>query len=152
MWWSPYIGGQGESRSERGQPGLSRYPEPDFFPTRIQAGLNHLSKLFKLGTMAEKEFNSIAEFYPFYLSEHQNRTSRRLNLIGSSLGLLLALYALFSWQWQPLIMALVLGYGLAWIGHFCLEKNKPATFKHPVYSFCCDWIMYKDILTGRIPF
>ena len=86
-------------------------------------------------------FNSFAEFYPYYLSEHQNRTCRRLHLIGS--------IATAQWQWLWLLP--VVGYGFAWVGHFFFEHNKPATFKHPLYSFIGDWVMAKDLLTGKIP-
>jgi hypothetical protein len=97
-------------------------------------------------------FNTLAEFYPFYLAEHQNLTCRRLHFVGSSLvlGCLAALILTGQWFWLP--MAFLCGYGFAWVGHFAFEKNKPATFKHPFYSFVSDWIMYKDILTGKIPF
>jgi hypothetical protein len=97
-------------------------------------------------------FNTLAEFYPFYLAEHQNLTCRRLHFVGSSLvlGCLAALILTGQWFWLP--MAFLCGYGFAWVGHFAFEKNKPATFKQPFYSFVSDWIMYKDILTGKIPF
>lgn len=99
-----------------------------------------------------RKFDSLAAFYPFYLGEHQNRVCRRLHFAGSSLvlGCLAALLLSGQWFWLPL--AFVCGYGFAWIGHFLFEKNRPATFKHPLYSFVSDWIMYKDILTGKIPF
>lgn len=99
-----------------------------------------------------RKFDSLAAFYPFYLGEHQNRVCRRLHFAGSSLvlGCLAALLLSGQWFWLPL--AFVCGYGFAWIGHFLFEKNRPATFKHPLYSFASDWIMYKDILTGKIPF
>ena len=95
---------------------------------------------------------SFAEFYPVYLGEHANRTCRRLHFIGSSLtlGCLAALLLTGQWFWLP--AAFVCGYGFAWVGHFAFEKNRPATFRHPLYSFVSDWIMYKDILTGKIPF
>ncbi|HET6397342.1 MAG TPA: DUF962 domain-containing protein [Pseudoxanthomonas sp.] len=97
-------------------------------------------------------FASFREFYPFYLDEHRNRTSRRLHFAGSCGALLflgLALWSGSAW-WLP--AALACGYGFAWVGHFFFEKNRPATFRHPVYSFIGDWVMFKDILTGRIPF
>ena len=55
---------------------------------------------------------------------------------------------------QPALLWLlpVVGYGFAWVGHFFFEKNRPATFKHPVYSLIGDFVMFRDILTGRIPF
>jgi hypothetical protein len=97
-------------------------------------------------------FNSLAEFYPYYLGEHQNLACRRLHFIGSSLvlGCLAALLVTGQWLWLP--AAFVCGYGFAWVGHFAFEKNKPATFRHPFYSFVSDWLMYRDILTGKIPF
>lgn len=98
-------------------------------------------------------FASFREFYPYYLGEHQNRTSRRLHVIGSS-GVLV-IFALVAAQvlspWWLLALP-VCGYGFAWVGHFFFEHNKPATFKHPLYSLMGDWVMFKDVLTGRIPF
>ncbi|ATE73159.1 DUF962 domain-containing protein [Lysobacter capsici] len=97
-------------------------------------------------------FASFSEFYPFYLSEHSNRTSRRLHFIGSWGVLILLALAIFSGRPWLLLGALVCGYGFAWVGHFFFEKNRPATFKHPLYSFVGDWVMFKDILTGKIKF
>jgi hypothetical protein len=75
-----------------------------------------------------------SQFYPFYLSQHADRTCRRLHFVGTSLGLLAVLHA------------------FAWVGHFFFENNRPATFTHPLYSFVGDWVMWKDMLSGRIRF
>ena len=99
-----------------------------------------------------QSFRSFAEFYPFYLGEHRDRRCRRLHFLGSSLGLACWAWALASGQWAFLLHGLLCGYGCAWIGHFVFEKNKPASFKRPLYSFMGDWVMYRDIWTGRIPF
>lgn len=96
--------------------------------------------------------NSFAEFYPFYLSEHSNRTCRRLHFLGSSLALVCFTLLALTLEFQYLFLALLCGYGCAWLGHFVFEKNKPASFKQPLYSFMGDWVMFKDILTGKIPF
>jgi len=64
--------------------------------------------------------------------------------------LLLASYALISSQFVLLWLLPVIGYGFAWVGHFFFEKNRPATFKHPFYSLLGDWVMFKDMLIGRI--
>jgi hypothetical protein len=95
-------------------------------------------------------FANFAEFYPFYLSEHRNRVSRRLHFIGSLgvIGCVAMALATGNWLWLP--AALVCGYGFAWIGHFFFEKNRPATFRHPVYSLMGDWVMFKDICAGKI--
>ncbi len=98
------------------------------------------------------EFNSLQEFYPFYLSQHQNKINLLLHFIGSSFFLLIVLHILFTGHLWEIILAIIIGYGCAWIGHFFFEKNKPATFKYPLYSFCADWMMYKDMLTGKIKF
>ena len=99
-----------------------------------------------------KRFNSFREFYPFYLGEHANRTSRRLHFVGSCGVIVLVLLAMARADARWLLAALACGYGFAWVGHFFFEKNRPATFKHPLYSFAGDWVMFKDILTGKIPF
>ncbi len=98
------------------------------------------------------QYASFAEFYPFYLQEHSNRTCRRLHFIGSSLVLLTAAYALLTGKLILLLWLPVLGYGFAWVGHFVFEKNRPATFKYPFYSLMGDWVMFKDMLTGKIVF
>jgi hypothetical protein len=95
-------------------------------------------------------FASFREFYPYYLSEHANTTCRRLHFVGSCivLGFGAAAVATLNGWWM--LAALLSGYGCAWIGHFFFEKNKPATFKYPFYSFAGDWVMFKDMLTGKI--
>ena len=98
------------------------------------------------------EFNSFAEFYPFYLSEHSNDTSRRLHYCGSLLVLLLLVCALVTANGWLLLTIPLAGYGFAWVGHFFFEKNRPATFKYPLYSFMGDWVMLRDAFTGRIRF
>ena len=96
--------------------------------------------------------DSFRDFYPFYLSEHSNRTCRRLHFVGTTAGLACALQALASLNPWWLLAGLAAGYAFAWVGHFFYEKNRPATFAHPLYSFIGDWAMWKDMLTGKIPF
>jgi hypothetical protein len=97
-------------------------------------------------------FNSFAEFYPFYLGEHSHPTCRRLHFIGSSLVIVVVLGALISGQLGWLWLAPVVGYGFAWVGHIAFEKNRPATFKHPLYSLLGDWVMYGQMWRGKIRF
>ena len=96
--------------------------------------------------------DTFKDFYPFYLGEHSNRTCRRLHFIGTSIGLLCALHAFSTLNFWWLLAGIVQGYAWAWVGHFFFEHNRPATFKHPLYSFIGDWVMWKDILTGKIKF
>lgn len=95
-------------------------------------------------------FASFREFYPFYLGEHSNRNCRRLHVAGSTLVLLVIALALFTGRWAWLWLAPVAGYGFAWVGHFAFEKNRPATFRHPLYSLMGDWVMYWDVLRGKV--
>jgi len=97
-------------------------------------------------------FKSFAEFYPFYLGEHRNPTCRRLHFVGTSLALACLVMLVASGRLQYLLYALLCGYAFAWMGHVFFEKNRPATFKHPFYSFVGDWAMYRDIWLGRIKF
>jgi hypothetical protein len=97
-------------------------------------------------------YSSFREFYPFYLSEHRNTTCRRLHFVGSTLVLILFVAMIYTGRWGWWWLLPLAGYGFAWIGHFFFEKNRPATFKHPLYSFLGDWVMYVQILGGRIKF
>ncbi len=97
-------------------------------------------------------YSSFAEFYPFYLSEHGNRRCRRMHFIGSTLVLAVIVLALASGQLRWLWLTPVAGYGFAWLGHFAFERNRPATFKHPLYSLMGDWVMYGQMLRGKIRF
>ena len=99
-----------------------------------------------------RRFASFAEFYPFYLAEHANRTCRRLHFAGTSLVIGCVLAALVASNPWWLLAAPLCGYGFAWVGHFFFEHNRPATFRQPLYSLMGDWKMYWQTLPGRIPF
>ncbi len=96
-------------------------------------------------------FRNFEEFYPFYLGEHADRTSRRLHVIGTSAAVLQMLAAVLMREPLLLLSALVTGYGFAWVGHYLFEKNRPATFKHPLYSLRGDFRMAREVFSGRIP-
>ena len=97
-------------------------------------------------------YSSFAEFYPFYLSEHANRTTRRLHFVGSSLALICLLALVLTGDVWWLVGAALAGYGFAWVSHLTVEKNRPATFRFPLYSFMGDWVMFWQILKGKIAF
>jgi len=97
-------------------------------------------------------FASFADFYPYYLGEHSDRTCRRLHFAGTALVILTVVAALASGRFALLWAAPLFGYGFAWVGHFFFEKNKPATFSHPFYSLLGDFVMFRDMLIGRIRF
>ena len=95
-------------------------------------------------------YTHVRDVYPFYLSEHANRTCRRLHFVGTSLVILIVLVAIIQRDARWLLLAPLAGYGFAWIGHVFFEKNRPATFTHPLYSFAGDWMMFWDVLRGRV--
>lgn len=99
-----------------------------------------------------RHFASFEEFYPFYLGEHANRTSRRLHVTGTSLAILLIVYALVTAHWWLIPLAVAQGYAWAWVGHFMFEKNRPATFQHPWWSYRGDLRMLREVYTGKVPF
>lgn len=97
------------------------------------------------------DFQSFKDFYPYYLEEHSNATCRRLHFVGTWGVIGLTVAAIIASNWWLLLLLPLCGYGFAWVGHFFFEKNKPATFKYPFYSLLGDWVMFKDILIGRVP-
>lgn len=103
-------------------------------------------------TVEQRDFASFTEFYPAYLSEHSHRINRQLHFLGSTLALLSLMLLVVTHQWWWLPVALACGYGFAWLGHFAVEKNQPTTFRHPLWSFAGDWVMYWQMLTGQLSF
>jgi len=99
---------------------------------------------------ASKKFASFSEFYPFYLSEHTNRTCRRLHVAGTTIGLACLVGAVVTRNAWLILAGLAVGYLFAWVGHFFFEKNRPATFTYPLYSFMGDWAMWRDVLARKI--
>lgn len=94
-------------------------------------------------------FANFRQFYPYYLGEHRNRICRRLHVAGSTLVVLVVLLAIVSRDLRWLWLAPLAGYGFAWVGHYVYEKNRPATFRHPLYSLMGDWVMYWQVLRGK---
>lgn len=91
-----------------------------------------------------RDFASFEEFWPFYVSQHRDRTCRALHVIGTTLALGCATNPL-TWPAVPLV-----GYGFSWVGHFVFEKNRPAAFKHPLWSLAGDLRMWRETMRGRM--
>ena len=96
-----------------------------------------------------ERYQSFAEFYPYYLSEHANPVCRALHYIGTLLGTSIMIGGIISGRYGLILVGLICGYAFAWVGHFFFEHNKPATFQYPLWSFMGDWVMLKDFLKGR---
>lgn len=95
-------------------------------------------------------YKSLEEFWPYYVSEHLNPVNRTLHFVGTNLGLIAALFAVIFLSPAFLAAALAFGYGFAWLGHFAFERNRPATFRHPLLSFRADFRMYGLIARGEM--
>ncbi|MGH9946256.1 MAG: Mpo1-like protein [Pyrinomonadaceae bacterium] len=98
----------------------------------------------------EKRIDNYPEFWDFYVLEHSQPLTRILHLIGTVSGLVLLAWIVWSRNWIYLPLVLVVGYAFAWFAHFVVEKNKPATFKYPGWSFISDYKMVFYMLTGRM--
>ncbi|RMG41600.1 MAG: DUF962 domain-containing protein [Planctomycetota bacterium] len=99
----------------------------------------------------QRRFADFGEFYDFYLQQHSTPMCRRLHFVGSLTAVVLIGCSVMFREWQWAVAAPVVGYACAWIGHFVFERNRPATFGHPLYSFAADWVMFYEILAGRVP-
>jgi len=100
--------------------------------------------------MTTQRYKSFSEFWPFYVREHSRGGTRLLHLIGTTIGLGVMIYFIASGRWWLFPLGLIPGYGGAWMGHFLIEKNKPATFQYPLWSFMGDYKMIAMMITGRI--
>ena len=100
--------------------------------------------------MSQRQYNSFAEFWPHYVREHSHPRTRLLHLVGTAIALGSVVYFIVVGKWWFFPLALIPGYGAAWIGHFFIEKNKPATFQYPLWSFMGDYKMIWMMLNGRM--
>jgi len=97
-----------------------------------------------------KTYTTFAEFWPFYLREHSKPATRALHYVGTSLVVALAGYALLMGEWLWLIALPLAGYFFAWLAHFTIEKNRPATFTYPLWSLFADFRMWWLWLSGGL--
>jgi hypothetical protein len=100
--------------------------------------------------MSVKEPTNFEEFWPEYVRAHQNKTNRNLHALGTMAALAWAAICVLRGKPRLLLLSFVLGYGPAWMGHFVFEKNRPATFQHPLWSFRGDFRMLALILQGKM--
>jgi hypothetical protein len=100
--------------------------------------------------MPPRQYKSFSEFWPHYVGEHSHPHTRLLHLVGTTVALGCLVYLIAAGKWWLFPLCLIPGYGAAWIGHFFIEKNKPATFQYPLWSFMGDYKMIWLMLTGRM--
>lgn len=103
----------------------------------------------KLEIMAER-ISSYSEFWDYYVREHSKPMTRYLHFIGTSLGIIMLIWFLRSGSYFYIPLCFVVGYAFAWFSHFAIEKNRPATFKYPFWSFISDYKMMFCMLIGKM--
>ena len=96
-----------------------------------------------------KRFKSFQEFYPYYLEEHKLPPTKLFHFFGSLGSIVFVILAILTKTTWILLLAALSGYGAAWLSHFFIEKNKPATFTYPFFSLISDYIMFFEILRGK---
>lgn len=97
-----------------------------------------------------RDYTTFSQFWPFYLREHSKPVTRGLHYVGTSLVVLIAIGAALTASWWLFIALPVAGYFFAWVAHFGVEKNRPATFTYPLWSLAADFRMWWLWLTGRL--
>ena len=123
-------------------PGAEKTDSHKFFPQFHRHKTNAMS--------TEKTYTTFWDFYPYYLTEHARPVNRAFHFVGTTLVIACFIAAIVLGQWTLLLLMPLFGYAFAWVGHFMLEKNKPATFKYPLYSLGSDFVMYYHTLTMQI--
>ena len=96
-----------------------------------------------------ERYKSFEDFYPYYIAEHDHKYTKLMHFIGTSISIYFLIKFILSFNFLFILYALLSGYGFAWVGHFFIEKNKPATFTYPFFSLVSDYIMFFEILRGK---
>ena len=98
----------------------------------------------------QRQYTSFGAFWPFYLREHSQPRTRALHYVGTTLAVAVALFAVVTGRWLWLLALPLAGYFFAWLAHFAVEKNRPATFTYPLWSLAADFRMWWLWITGRL--
>jgi hypothetical protein len=97
-----------------------------------------------------ERITSFREFWPFYVREHAKPLTRRLHFVGTTGVIAAVVVAIATGRWALLVLAPLSGYGFAWAAHLFVEHNRPATFTYPFYSRAADFVMFGQMLSGRM--
>ena len=107
-------------------------------------------KIGRLAGMSDEELMTFDQYYQYYLTLHQNKWTRRMHVLGQMATVAFLWFVISTKMWLLLLVAPFVVYPFAWTGHYVFEKNEPAAFSRPIWAKACDWVMLKDILTGKI--
>ena len=100
--------------------------------------------------MTAPRFKSFEEFWPYYVLEHSQKATRHFHFVGTAAALTTAAYGVLSGRYKALLLAPLCGYGPAWVSHFFIENNRPATFDYPLWSARGDFLMFAKMLQGTM--
>jgi hypothetical protein len=100
--------------------------------------------------VSARRIASFEQFWPFYLGEHSQVATRWMHFFGSTASLGLALSGIVTQSWAAFPAAVVCGYAFAWVSHFFIEKNRPAMFTYPLWSFASNWKMWAMMVSGHL--
>ena len=109
-------------------------------------------RIGRLVGMTNDDNITFTEYYEYYLTLHQNKWCRRLHVLGQVATITFFLQVFYLQAWPLMLLVPCVVYPFAWSGHYFFEKNKPAAFSRPLWAKACDWVMLKDILTGKLEF
>jgi hypothetical protein len=98
----------------------------------------------------QTDFETFNDFWPYYLSEHTHPTTRLMHVVGTAMSLAFVILLTWSGDLQFLAAAIIVGYGFAWFSHIFVERNRPATFRYPIWSLMGDFRMFALACTGRL--
>jgi hypothetical protein len=118
---------------------MGNEPQNKSYHTRAEATMNQSDRI-----------SNFQEFWPYYVREHSKPGCRLLHFIGSSAGIICLVTTFLTGNLWFVPLGLIIGYGFAWMGHFFIEHNRPATFKYPLWSLIADWKMWVLMITGRM--
>jgi hypothetical protein len=103
-----------------------------------------------MSASAQNRISSFADFWPYYVREHSRPATRAIHFAGTTAAVLVLIASVEWQQWWALVAVPLVGYGLAWASHLGIEKNRPATFKYPLWSLLADWKMWGLMASGRM--
>jgi len=100
--------------------------------------------------MQPERIQSFEEFWPYYLNEHAKGVTRWFHFVGTNIGIMILVYSISTSNWKAIPLAVIFGYAFAWVSHFFIEKNRPATFTYPGWSFKADFRLCRLMWIGRL--
>jgi hypothetical protein len=100
--------------------------------------------------MADPTIEDFEQFWDFYVGEHKKKSTRLFHFVGTTAAIGCVAGGLLTKRRWLLLMAPIAGYGPAWISHFFIEKNKPASFKYPLWSLQADFVMWWKTIKGEM--